>query len=339
MVIAGSGSKTAWQAGRERRRIVPLSQCNHRVVPKGYNQSLEVKKMNKIKAWLLIAAMLLTCAACGKKAESSDPALIKSVTVYGIDYETGEWTEWSKKEYTYEGSYPKSIATTYPDSDDETLDTFTYSLEGGVPVSMTRYRDGIETYTADYVEGRLSQVSYAYDFAESTRFLTYIYGNDDDYFTLVLHSSHMGDPSDPSSPFYNAEEIDELNITTSNGLLQKTVNRGLYTNWLDGEDREWMRFNGTYTANYDYEGVLSSTSCEYRDDQIPMDYSFDVKRENGRIVEVIRKTKYRGSSEELNDAKIVFEYSDVKTDASRYSRMINACILDEENTFYIYNWY
>ena len=149
----------------------------------------------------------------------------------------------------------------------------------------------------------------------------------------------MGDPSDPSAPFYNTEEIDEVTVKTEGGLLRMTSNRGLYTNWLDGEDREWMRFNGTYTAYYDSEGILSSTSCKYRDDQTPVDYLFDVKWEDGRVVEVIRKLKTQGSEEEFNDARIVFEYTDIQTDAARYSLMINAYILDKENNFYFYNWY
>ena len=273
------------------------------------------------------------------KPEETNPALVKTVTLYGVNYETGEWEVWSKTEFVYENDYPKSITTVYPDADYQTVETFDYSFADGVPVSMTRYEDGVEKTSADYVNGRLSQVSYKYDFEQSTRFQTYIYGNDDDYFTLILHSSHMGDPSDPSSPFYNAEEIDEVNVETEGGLLRRTTNRGLYTNWVDGEDREWMRFNGTYTAYYDYEGILSSTSCKYRDDQTPVDYLFDVTREDGRVVEVIRKLKTQGSEEEFNDVKIVFEYTDIQTDAARYSLMINAYILDAQNNFYFYNWY
>ena len=273
------------------------------------------------------------------KTDETDPALVKTVTIYSVDYDTGEWTEWATTKFVYENDYPKSITTEYPDADYKTVETFDYSFEKGVPVKMTRYLDGVESYTVDYVEGRISQVSYKYDHEQSTRFLTYIYGNDDTYFTLALHSSHVGDPSDPSSPFYNTEEIDEINVKTKDGLLQMTSNRGLYTNWLDGEDREWLRFNGTYTAYYDSEGILSSTFCKYRDDQTPVDYLFDVTRENGRISEVIRKTKNQGNGEEANEAKIVFEYSDIQTDAARYATMINAYILEAQNNFYIYNWY
>ena len=113
----------------------------------------------------------------------------------------------------------------------------------------------------------------------------------------MLHSSHVGDPSAPKSPCYNAEEFDQIIVTQKDGLLRKTVNSGLYTNWLDGEDREWMRFNGTYSAFYDGDGILEHTECVYRDDQIPVNYVFEVKKsfcqkcgaalyqpENGRAV-------------------------------------------------------
>ena len=290
-------------------------------------------------ALILAVLLLLSCTACGGKTEKTAPALAESVTVYSVDYETGEWTEWSKTALTYENGRPKTVTTSYPDADYETVQTFSYVFEDGVPASMALYEDGVLKSTAEYVNGRLSQVTNAYDFAENSRSLTYIYGNGDDYFTLVLHSSHMGDPSDPDAPFYNTEEIDEVSVTAENGLLRKTVNRGLYTNWMDGEDREWMRFNGTYTADYDDGGILSSTSCEYRDDQVPRNYLFEITRENGRVTEVIRKSKVQGSTEEEPEAKIVFEYGDGQTDAATYAMMINAFIMEEGNNFYIYNWY
>ncbi|MBO4887838.1 MAG: hypothetical protein J5589_05955 [Firmicutes bacterium] len=295
--------------------------------------------MKKTITFFLLLVILLNMAACSEKTEKTSPLLVKSVTVYHVDYETGEWTEWEKTDLDYENSYPKTITTEYPDSDYRRVNTFEYTLEDGVPVAMTRYLDGALQYSAEYVKGRLSQVSYSYELAESTRYLTYIYANDDDYFTLVLHSSHVGDPADPSAAFYNTEEVDTISVTTKDGLLQTTVNRGLYTNWLDGEDRDWLRFNGTYTANYDSEGILSSTSCEYRDDQVPQNYLFEITMENGLVTEVVRKIKSADSDEAVLDAKIVFEYTDIQIDASRYSRMINAFIIEEGNTFYIYNWY
>ena len=299
-------------------------------------RSVHLKTM--ICLMLILCLLCLLSSGCADKT-ISDPALVKTVTVYQVDYETGAWTEWAKTEYVYENSYPKRITTEYPDADYQTVETFEYSFENGVPVTMTQYTDGVESSAADFVNGRLSQVSYKYDLEQSTRYQTYIYGNDDDYFTMVLHSSHMGDPSDLSSPFYNTEEIDEVKVITEGGLLKMTTNRGLYTNWLGGEDREWLRFNGTYTGKYDTDGVLSSTSCTYRDDQTPVDYVFEVTKENGRISEVIRKTKNQENGEEVNEARIVFEYSDIKTSAARYAMMINANIMEAQNNFYIYSWY
>ncbi|MBR4745069.1 MAG: hypothetical protein IK082_12910 [Oscillospiraceae bacterium] len=287
---------------------------------------------------LIVTLVVLSCAACVKSSEKADPALVKAVTVYNVDYETGEWVEWAKTELEYENGYPKTVRTVYPNADFEKTETFDYSFENSVPVTMTRYEDGVEKATAQYVNGRLSVVSYAYEFEASTKTLTYIYGNDDAYFTTVLHSSHMGDPAEPEAPFYNAEEIDAVTVTARDGLLRETVNRGLYTNWTDGENREWLRFNGAYTAYYDDTGVLSSTACEYRDDQTPRNYLFVVTRENGRITETVRKTQIPDGEAE-NEAKIVFEYGDMQTDAARYASMINAFIMEEDNNFYIYNWY
>ena len=43
---------------------------------------------------VLLAGILLPCTAYGSETpsgESRRPALLKSVTEYGVDYETGEW--------------------------------------------------------------------------------------------------------------------------------------------------------------------------------------------------------------------------------------------------------
>ena len=299
--------------------------------------------MKKTAAIIISLAMVFACAGCGKEEapvpEKLDPALVKSVTVYNVDYETKEWQETQKTEYSYKNAYPVSVSIVYPGEDAPTVKTLKYKFENDVPVKMTFSEGKTKEYTAEYVNGRVSQISYVLPDKKSTRYNFFVYGSNDDYFTSVLHSSHVGDPSAPKSPCYNAEEFDQIIVTQKDGLLRKTVNSGLYTNWLDGEDREWMRFNGTYSAFYDGDGILEHTECVYRDDQIPVNYVFEVKKENGRVSEVIRKTKTEGNDEEVNEAKIVFEYDDTRIDAGRYSRMINANILDSENNFYIYNWY
>ena len=266
-------------------------------------------------------------------------ALIKSVTVYTVDFETKEWVESEKTEYAYENGYPVTMTTTWPGSDESFVKTFAYTFANRVPVSLSRYDGETKEYDAEYVNGKLYQLSYAFSGVEGSRHLIYIYGNDDEYFTTVLHTSHIGVPGEPDEPSYNAEEIDEIIVTAAGGVLQKTVNHGLYTNWMDGEDRDWLRFNGTYTANYDKDGILTSTSTVFRDDQTPTDYLFETSRDNGRVTQVIRRSRPQGSDQITDEAKIVFEYTDIGVDAGRYSRMINAQIIEEGNSFYIYNWY
>ncbi len=303
--------------------------------------------MKKATVLLLAAAFLLACAGCGaggsEEKQPSSPAtaltLVKSVTVYGVDYETKEWTEWQRTDYAYENGYPSTASLVWPGADAPSVTTFTYEFEDGVPVSMSCETDGTPDHTAEYANGNLLRSSECFEDEQSSRHLIYMYGNGDAYFTSVLHSSHIvAGPYAPDDPCYNAEEYDAVAVTTENGLLRKTVNNGLYTNWMDGEDREWMRFNGTYTAEYDDEGILKGTSSTFRDEQAGINYVFEVTRVDGRVAEVIRKTVLQGN-DPTPDAKIVFEYCDTPVDPVRYSLMINAHIMDRENNFYYYNWY
>lgn len=300
--------------------------------------------MKKAVVFLLAAALLLTCAGCGfggaAEKQALSPALVKSVTVYGLDFETKEWTQWMKTDYTYDSNgYPATSALSWPGADAPSVTVFSYEYEDGLPVSMRCETDGIPDHTAEYTGGNLSISSECFENEQDTRHLIYMYGNGDGYFTSVLHSSHIGaGPYAPDDPCYNAEEYDAVSVTTENGLLRKTVNTGLYSNWMDGEDREWMRFNGTYTAEYDEEGILTGTSSTFRDGQSGIDYVFDVTRTGGRITEVVRKMKMQDSDIQP-DAKIVFEYYDTAVDSARYSLMINAHLMDRENNYYIYNWY
>ena len=300
--------------------------------------------MKKAIVFLLAAVLLLACSGCGaggsSKKQASSPALVRSVTLYGIDYETKEWTEWQRTGYTYDDNgYPSTLAEVWPGEDTPVVTVFSYEYENGLPVSMKCETDGIPDHRAEYTNGNLSKSSECFEDGQSTRHLVYLYGNGDGFFTSVLHSSHMGAGAyAPDDPCYNAEEYDAVNVTTENGLLRKTVNTGLYSNWMDGEDREWMRFNGTYTAEYDGEGILTGTSSTFRDGQAGIDYVFEVTRSGGRITEVIRKTKTPDGGT-APDARIVFEYTDTSVDPARYSLMINAHIMEEGNNFYIYNWY
>ncbi|MCR5783817.1 MAG: dockerin type I repeat-containing protein [Clostridia bacterium] len=273
-----------------------------------------------------------------KPETTVDPLLIKSVTFYAVDYETGDWTEREKWEYSYKNRYPVSKIVSYPGSDNTSETTFEYEFDGDVPVSMTQYDDGVRAYTSEYNNGRLFVYSQCFDDGISTRHRFYSYGNNDGFFTSVLHSSHVAD-YDVSMPCYNTEEIDTVMVTSVNGLLKKTVNNGLYTNWLDGEDRDWMRFNGTYTVNYDSMGIVTSTSCAYRNDQTPNGLRFEITKEDGRVTAAVRKSYSENNPEETKELKAVFEYTDIPVDPARYSLMINAHLMEEGNNYYVYNWY
>lgn len=120
------------------------------------------------------------------------------------------------------------------------------------------------------------------------------------------------DTSGNNYPAYYAEEIDAISTTVEKGLLRKTINTGLYSNWDDGQDDEWLRFNGTYTVNYDNDGIIKETT----------------------------RYKYNSSTKVWEeDRKYDFKYTDEKIEADRYAFMINANIIEEGNSYYIYMWY
>ena len=107
--------------------------------------------------------MVFACADCGKEEapvpEKLDPALVKSVTVYNVDYETKEWQETQKTEYSYKNAYPVSVSIVYPGEDAPTVKTLKYKFENDVPVKMTFSEGKTKEYTAEYVNGRVSQIS------------------------------------------------------------------------------------------------------------------------------------------------------------------------------------
>ena len=43
------------------------------------------------------------------KPEATNPALVKTVALYGVDCEKGGWEAWSKTEFDYENDCPKSL--------------------------------------------------------------------------------------------------------------------------------------------------------------------------------------------------------------------------------------
>ncbi len=277
-------------------------------------------------------------AGCASAASSESPALISSVEQYRIDYETGEWTLNSRTTYAYQDAYPVSKTFSEILADHETVTIFEYDLQDGVPQKMKQYdSDGTQSGETIYKENGVidRRKSFSADHLYEQE-QVYQYGLDDAYFTMVLHESANRGSSDFTE---HMEEVDSVVLTEQNGLLQKTVNNGLYANWDDKEQpKEWMRFNGTYTAEYDSDGIVSDTSAVYRAGPSGKELKFEVKRENGRVTEAIRY-RCNGTDGWIEDEKTVFEYTDIAVSKSRYASMINAFLLGESSTYYIFNWY
>ena len=297
-------------------------------------------KTSRMAFMILTTAAVFSCAACSSAPAETikNPALIKSVTVYMTDYETKEWKKEYITEYTYENGYPVSTDTFNIAADMHSAETYEYVFEDNQPVSMKKtFSEGNQTETVTYSKGKVSEILKTYNEGTAVSRTLLQYANDDPYFTLLL-SSAVEKGMDESSSGACMEEADSVSVTTKNGLLEKTVNTGLYANWNEGEEKEWMRFNGTYTAEYDADGILNRTSSVFRAGPPGAENFFAVTWEDGRITEVIQSSEFPGE-EAVLQAKYIFEYTDIETDPVRYAAMINAQIIGGENTFYKYFWY
>ena len=62
-----------------------------------------------------------------------------------------------------------------------------------------------------------------------------------------------------------------------------------------------------------------------------------IKRENGRITEIIHSLQYAGQ-EPKADMKLVFHYTDTEISPARYAMMINDLVMGTNN-YYVYFWY
>ncbi|MBQ3405101.1 MAG: S-layer homology domain-containing protein [Oscillospiraceae bacterium] len=274
-----------------------------------------------------------------KSSVAEDPALISAVDIYNIDYETQEWTLAQRLTYRYdENGYPVQLDKYDANTDEHSITDFEYEYEDGQPVSRTEFgNSGTVKITTEYENGKINDIySETLDGSVVCRTM-YQYANGDEYFTLQLFSRVCRESAEGEVSF-TMEEADSVQVTTRNGLLEKTVNTGLYANWNADEEKEWMRFNGTYTACYDENGILSDTSSVFRAGPPGGKDVYDVTWENGRVTEVIKSIQYEGQEQELNQ-RFVFEYTDIGTDPGRYATMINDHITDSDNNYYRYYWY
>ena len=267
----------------------------------------------------------------------SNPTLVTKVINY--DKVQGKWVNNSTIEYEYENSYPKTKKLYEYEDKTPYITTYKYTFKKDKPSKMisTDFNGG--KLEVNYENGVVMEDLYTSEDGSSTKKRIFQYGNNDNYFTFVFHKAVNKDITGNNYPTYYAEETDSISIDTKNGLLSKTVNTGLFANYDEGDQDEWTRFNGTYTVNYDENGIVKDTSVVSRQGYSGDVYKFELKKEKGRITEVI-KSQYNNSTNKWEDIKkIDIEYSDIEIDKYRYASMINALIMDEENTYYIYSWY
>ena len=267
----------------------------------------------------------------------SDPMLVTKVINY--DKVQGKWVNSSTIEYSYENSYPKTKKLYEYEEKTPHITTYDYTFKKDKPSKMisTDFNGG--KLEVSYENGVVMEDLYTSEDGSSTKKRIFQYGNNDNYFTFVFHKTVSEDITGNNYPTYYAEETDSISVTTKNGLLKKTINTGLFANYDEGTPDEWTRFNGTYTVDYDETGIVSNTSVKSLQGYSGDVFKTKLTKENGRVTEVI-KYQYNDQTNKWNEIrKIEIEYSDVKTDKYRYASMINALIMDEENTYYIYSWY
>ena len=294
---------------------------------------------------LLMAGIMLTGTACASGSPSQEvpgserrPALIRSVVEYGIDFETGEWYPRLETEYSYENGYPVTVVYKYPDDGYQYSKTFEYTFEDGLPVSMKQFdEEGVLESTTEYTNGKISRIDAESESGGTVTETLFSYTNSEEFFSLLLFS--RASQSFEGGPGFTMEEVDGVSVTTRNGLLEKTVNTGLYANWNEGEEKEWLRFNGTYTANYDDDGILSRTSTEFRAGPPGIDDLFDLTWEDGRVTEAVW-SQQDSEQDAMPMARFSFEYYDeTEIDPARYATMINAHIMGNDGNFYRFYWY
>ena len=308
-----------------------------------------MKRFFNKSAALILSLTLLICSlsfstpaqAASKKSKTDPLALVSSVTHYEIDYKTKKWTKQCVEKYEYKKGYPVKITIKETYADEAQVITQKYTFrENKLPQKMTAKTPyGERTVKYNSKGARYYEVLKS---AYSTEKKYFQFAEDKSYFTAVLHDSeYYGE--DGKTVDSTMEETDSVSVTLKNGLLKKTVNTGMYANVNTGEKKTWQRFNGTYRADYDKNGILKETSAKFRAGGSGKQYSFVVTRKNGRITKIIRRrwapaTKSKKAHWE-DEEKIVFKYTKTKINKKRYAMMINEAVIGRDNNYYFYNWY
>ena len=268
-------------------------------------------------------------------------ALLKSVVTYNLDYSTGKWKKTQKTNYKYKKAYPVAINSYDYGTEEWTKNTLTYTFKKNLPVKMTKHTFESEIeHTVTYNEnGQIDKSISRIPLAKTSDMSIYVYGNKN-YFTSVFHESIYPTGSGKNSKYSFREESDTVAVTAKNGLLKKTVNRGIYANWDDPEKVEWLRFNGTYTANYDADGIIKSTSAKFRvGPESGKQHLIKLTKKDGRVTKAVRYRWNRDTGKWEKDRMVAFSYTNIPVSKARYASMINDQIMEGGGNYYIYNWY
>lgn len=305
------------------------------------------KRFSAVILTVIMLTQCLTCSPVYAKSDTKSPALIKSVVVYNINYDTQKWEKSQKRTFTYnKKKYPKKLSIYDYDAEMRTTKTFKYTFRGKLPKKMIlKSSDSATPDTYVYTKkGLVSRIITGPDSdGKRTKLFTYGVKN---YFTAMLHDNIWTETDlDGRSAYEYGEELDSVAVTPrKNGLLKKTVNRGLFANYSHAEKRKWARFDGVYTVNYDKNGIVNKTSAKFR--TFPgsgPQLRFKVYRKNGLITKVVRYNwdadANKGKGAWVKDQKFVFKYTKKKISKVRYASMINSQVMDEANNYYMYNWY
>ena len=267
----------------------------------------------------------------------AEHTLVKSVECYRWDYGYDGWQLAQTTSIEYKNAYPVMIENLDNYEDAVPVKTvFEYTFDGEKPATRTETDLTNNTITTvKYNDGRVYDYDMKHLNSSSTEKQMYQYGNGGEYFTMVLHDDFMS--GEGYTPDVMKEEMDSVSVTTENGLLKRTTNTGIYTKWSEGEEKNWVRFIGIYSADYDDDGIVSFLSAVYSDTGYEEQGKFEVKKENGRITEITRYTPSGGEWKPYE--QYVFEYNDTEISESRYATMINYFITNHGGNYYYYNWY
>ncbi|MBQ3416878.1 MAG: dockerin type I repeat-containing protein [Ruminococcus sp.] len=265
--------------------------------------------------------------------------LVSRLQAFRWNYDAQDWDISYTSTFEYENAYPVLIDTLESyEGAEHTQKTFEYTFDGDLPLTSTITDTAQSTVTTtEYKNGKV--YNRRLDSIGSTSWMTekYQYGHDDDYFTLVLHEGFVDNLG--YMPNEWKEEADSISVTTENGLLKQSVNTGIYAKWLEGEEKEWIRFRGVYTINYDADGIASLRTANYSDIGYDPQYRYEVVKKNGKITEIIKYNYNTYEGGWIAAEKYLFDYTDIEISPARYSLMINDFITEHGGNYYLFNWY